>query len=323
MVLAEDLAVERPVPVQTTALRAGYAVASADLVGASAYAPHRLKEAPPHVEAGDPLPPGTDAVLPSDAVATAGPIVEIVLEAAPGENVRRVGEDLKPGNVLRQAGTVLRPLDAAIAAAAGLDEVLVRSFSLDLYADRKDLSILEFLTARDRGGVRANVCPVPVDGEWQAQSMLNGSDADLIVLAASPNAVSRTITTFGSVLAQGVALRGAESTLVASGRTPVIVAPARLDVLVTLWCCLIDPFCAFLTDRGSASVWRRARLTGKIASQVGLTELALVRETKGGLEPVGTSSITLSALAVAEGFLVVPPESEGVAEGDEVEAYEL
>jgi molybdopterin molybdotransferase len=219
---------------------------------------------------------------------------------------------------------VLRPLDAAIAAAAGLDEVLARSFSLDLYADRKDLSILELLTVHCGGGFRANVVPFRFDAERDAQPMLSGSGADLIVLAASPaHAVARTIITAGSVLAEGIALRGAETTLVASRPTPVIVAPARLDMLVTLWCCLIDPFSAFLTKRGSAPVWRRARLTRKIASQVGLTELALVRETKGGLEPVGAGSITLAALAGADGFLVIPPECEGFAEGDEVEAYEL
>jgi molybdopterin biosynthesis enzyme len=54
---------------------------------------------------------------------------------------------------------------------------------------------------------------------------------------------------------------------------------------------------------------------------VGLTELVLLRETKGGLEPVSAGSITLSALARAEGFLVLPPDSEGLPDGAEVEAY--
>lgn len=322
MVLAEDLAVERPVPSHMTALRAGYAVASGDLVGASAYAPLRLREAPRLVEAGDPLPPGTDAVLPRDAV-TAGPPVEVVLEAAPGENVRRVGEDLGAGHVLRRAGEVLRPLDAAVAAAAGLADVPVRSFSLDLQGDRRALSILALFTARGRSGIRANVVPIGFDAEADGRTIRSGSGADLIVLAAPPPLSSRTPATFGPVLAEGIALRGAETTLVAAGPTPLIVAPPRLDALVTLWCCVVDPFSAFLTQRGSPSVWRRARLTRKIASQVGLTEIALVRETKGGLEPVGSGSITLAALTQAEGFLVVPPECEGFPEGAEVEAYEL
>jgi molybdopterin molybdotransferase len=323
MVLTEDLAVERPVPSHMTALRAGYAVASGDLVGASAYAPHRLREAPRLVEAGDPLPPGTDSVLPTDAL-TAGPPFEVVLEAAPGENVRRVGEDLRAGHVLRRAGEVLRPLDAAVAAAAGLADVPVRSFSLDLYGDPQTLSILAFLTAQSRSAVRANVVPITFDAEGDGQTTRSGSAADLIVLAAPPPPRSSRIpTTLGPVLAEGIALRGAETTVVATGPTPLIVAPPRLDVLVTLWCCLIEPFSAFLTQREPMSAWRRARLTRKIASQVGLTELALVRETKGGLEPVASGSITLAALTQAEGFLVVPPECEGFPEGAEVEAYEL
>jgi molybdopterin molybdotransferase len=66
--LAEDLVARSDVPPRAVALIAGFAVASRDLVGVSAYAPVLLAERPPFVAAGSVLPAGTDAVVPADAV---------------------------------------------------------------------------------------------------------------------------------------------------------------------------------------------------------------------------------------------------------------
>jgi molybdopterin molybdotransferase len=325
LVLAEDLRAPGPVPRRATALRSGYAVASADLVGVSGYAPLLLERPPAWVAAGDPLPPGTDAVLPADAVATGGPVAAVTAEPTPGENVRRPGEDLQAGQVVRGAGRVLRPVDAAVALAAGLQEARVTPFALRLCAERENLPLVEALAACVWSGLAASAAAMEPAAERDAQTTPSASDPDLILAATwRPDGVSPGPPDALAVHTGGLALRGAETALILhSGATPVVVAPPRLDALVPILLCVIDPFAASLTGRGARPVWRRARLTRKIASQVGLTELALLRETMGGLEPVGAGSITVGSLAAAEGFLILPPESEGLAEGTEVEAYEL
>jgi molybdopterin biosynthesis enzyme len=103
----------------------------------------------------------------------------------------------------------------------------------------------------------------------------------------------------------------------------VIVLPPRLDTVLAVTLCLVEPFADRLSGREARAVWRRGPLTRKLSSSIGLTELALVRETMGGLEPLGAGSLTLGALANADGFLVIAPESEGFQAGDVVEARGL
>jgi molybdopterin biosynthesis enzyme len=320
-VLAEDVAAAQPVPARALALRSGYAVSSADLVGVSAYAPAGMAEPPPWVVAGDPLPLGTDAVLPGDAVARTGAFVEIMLDTAPGENARRAGEDLQAGEVLRLAGQVLRPVDVTLAQAAGLQHASIRPFTLHLRG-RQDLPWLGSIAALIGSGIQADVALGGGESE-RGLAPSPASSADLVIVVGLPPsaALGRDPEL---ELAPGVALRGAETTLVMrAGDTPVLVAPPRLDAVLALVYGLIRPLAAALTRREPERPWRRGRLTRKIASPIGLTDLALVRETTGGLEPVGAGAITLSALARAEGFFVLPPESEGLPAGAEVEAYEL
>ncbi|WP_457664180.1 hypothetical protein [Sinorhizobium medicae] len=72
----------------------GWACRSLDLVGASPYSPLALSTPPVPVEVGDVMPTGSDCVLQADLIDCSSPIAFAVGEAAPGQGVRRVGEDM-------------------------------------------------------------------------------------------------------------------------------------------------------------------------------------------------------------------------------------
>ena len=108
------------------ALIDGRALASADLIGASAMSPAILSVDPPRVEVGDALPPGCDCVIEEDLVAGAAPMVEAQGSAAPGEGVRRAGEDLQEGALLLRAGERVTPLAVLALELAGVAEIAVR-----------------------------------------------------------------------------------------------------------------------------------------------------------------------------------------------------
>jgi molybdopterin biosynthesis enzyme len=59
-------------------------------------------------------------------------------------------------------------------------------------------------------------------------------------------------------------------------------------------------------------------LIGKIASTVGLTELVLVRRVADGVEPLASKYLPLATLAHADGWIVIPAPSEGLAPGGQV-----
>ncbi|MGC9398193.1 MAG: gephyrin-like molybdotransferase Glp [Anaerolineae bacterium] len=137
-VLAEDVAADRNIPPVTNAAMDGYAVRSADLTEGL----RRLRvigelaaghEARTHVGPGEavrimtgaPLPPGADTVVRFEATRLEGDEVEILKPPAPGKNVRPAGEDVQAGQVVLQAGKVLRPQEIGMLAALGHLEVTV------------------------------------------------------------------------------------------------------------------------------------------------------------------------------------------------------
>jgi molybdopterin biosynthesis enzyme len=59
-------------------------------------------------------------------------------------------------------------------------------------------------------------------------------------------------------------------------------------------------------------------LARKVASTLGLAEVVPVRIRDGAVEPIASGYVPLSALAEADGWIVVPADSEGYPPGAEV-----
>ncbi len=75
---------------------------------------------------GAPLPPGADSVVMVERSSIPDPAtVEIEEPPKPGQHVRRAGEDLRQGQVVLRAGTVLGPSEIGLLAAAGCDPLPV------------------------------------------------------------------------------------------------------------------------------------------------------------------------------------------------------
>jgi molybdopterin molybdotransferase len=62
----------------------------------------------------------------------------------------------------------------------------------------------------------------------------------------------------------------------------------------------------------------KARLTRKAASSLGIAEMVLVRLRDGEAEPIASGYLPLAALVAADGWILIPPESEGYPPGAEV-----
>src|SRR5690606_34006934 len=150
-VLAQDIESTINLPPFANSSMDGDAVRAADISGASATAPARLRvvmdipagTAPEdtirtgeaaRIMTGAPLPDGADAVVPveqTDSNWRAGGDIALaeqvgILQAAqPGDSVRPAGEDVHIGQTVLQAGTILRPQDIGILAALGHAQVAV------------------------------------------------------------------------------------------------------------------------------------------------------------------------------------------------------
>lgn len=314
--LAQDLVVPQPVPPQPIALRAGRAVSAGETAGATPYSPALLSAEPFAVGLGQPLPPGTDAVLSADALAGHGGLWEAFEEAAPGNWARRTGEDLRPGTVLRSAGQRLSALDAGIGLAAGLESCLVRQPVVGLiYASPSSpaLRLVTRLAASSGAGIRT----VPRADQFDPgiHILLTTEPLDPVLEGADRRG--------SEVVARGLALRPCEEGQVGKlGSVRIFSAPDRIADWLALWLVLVQPCLEGLA--GASPRQRSARpLTRKVASTIGLAEIVLLRATPDGLEPLATGDLPLSALASADFWMLVPPESEGYPAGHLAFAQEI
>lgn len=285
--LAQDLCLPHDLPPQAEALRAGFAVAALDVLGASVDMPVPLGQAV-EVTPGGALPPGCDAVLAPDCTEDFGTGVEAICPVGPGEGVRHAGHDGRAGSVLAKAGSRLSPRLTYVAALAGPAPVMQRQPTIRVEIDD----------------------PVQADfvqrwGESMGARCWSG-EADLVVRA------TRTQT-------PRLAYAPAETAWMESvGSVVVLELPTRFDGLVAALLGLGIPALCHL----GASTLRAVPhvLLRKITSSVGLSELVLLAEEDQGWMPFPSGHLTLTSLASASSFAILPPESEGLPAGAQLSA---
>ena len=136
LVLAEDVAARGNVPPFANSAMDGFAVIAADIQQASEVTParlHVLEDVPAgsvatqpvrpgtaiRIMTGAPLPAGADTVVNVEVTRAEGGGVLILLALKTGANVRSAGEDMKNDTIVLTAGSVLRPGEIGVCAAAG------------------------------------------------------------------------------------------------------------------------------------------------------------------------------------------------------------
>ena len=136
-VLGQDLAVVRDSPPFANSAMDGYAVRSADCqagaqlpVTASINAgcvPQPLRPlCAARIFTGAPLPQGADSVVMQEHVERRHDTITLHKSVALGQHVRPQGDDMRQGELLLRAGTILRPGDIGALASQGIPAVAVR-----------------------------------------------------------------------------------------------------------------------------------------------------------------------------------------------------
>ena len=289
-VVADDIRAPDARPTHMVALRRGFAVESLATVGAAPESPVLCGQAPVAVAIGDALPDHCDAVMPRDAVSAAGSRFELSQVVAPGEGVRRIGHDLAQGEIIARRGTTVTPSLRLVLQAAGLATV-------PIIAPRIAIAAGPSLAATWLGKTIAALGCVPV----------NDGAAD-IAIAWAGSADPR------------LALAPGDTAAVAptAGGGVTITLPERFDGLIGGFVALALPAIAMLSHRQIRLEKRPLRQ--KIVSAIGTTDCVLLQATQRGYVPLATGEITLAALAGADAFTLIPPESEGVPAGQPIAA---
>jgi molybdopterin molybdotransferase len=295
---------------------------------------------------GAPVPEGVDAVVPAEyATETAGEIV-ITRPVAPGQHVGRCGEDIREGSTALGAGRRLRPQDVGLVASLGLAEVtVVRQPRVRILVTGNEVKapgspkgpydvydansyMLRGLLARDGGLVEAQYRLG--DERDEIRKVLGAAGADVILVSGGSSVgredyAPQLLAELGELAIHGVAMR--PSSPAGIGR----IAEALVFLLPgnPVSClCAYDFFAgrAIRLRGGRLADWphrtRQCTVARKIVSAIGRVDYCRVRIVDGRVEPIALSGASiLSSTTRADGFVIVPAESEGFAPDTEVIVY--
>jgi molybdopterin molybdotransferase len=323
-ILAEDIVIASPIPPTARALRDGWAVASDLTIDASGYAPAPLPFAL-RLDVGEPLPDGADAVAPLDAVAIRDGAAHALAPVGPGEGVLPAAADGAPGATFLPAGRPVGAVEIALLTAIGVAAVSVCAPRLRLVrtgpaGDPVIDAAVRYLAdaVESQGGVAV------IAAQEDLAQALAAADVDAIIVVGGTgcgrrDVTVRTLASVGAVLVHGVALLPGETTALGTvGARPVLALPGRLDAALAVWHVLGRAMLARLGGTQETLSVRTARLTHKLSSPVGLSELVPVRCEGLAATPIASGYVPLPALAQANGWVLIGAESEGYPAQSEV-----
>jgi molybdopterin molybdotransferase len=297
---------------------------------------------------GAPMPSGSDAVLPAEWVEAAiepGAMpgtISALESVSPGKNVGRRGEDIGKGTALFGPGRLLRPQDVGVLSSVGVGEVQAyRKPRVRLAVTGNELlpggsrphdyriadangPMLAALVERD-GGLVDFPGLVP-DTEEAILDALH-ADADVIVVSGGSSVgledyAPSLLARHGELAVHGIAMRPSSPTGFGRlGRRLVFLLPGNPVSCLCAYDFFAGRAIRALGGREKAWPYRsvRGQLTRKISSPIGRLDYARVRVNHTAVEPlaVGGASV-LSSTSRADGFLIVPADSEGFPAGADV-----
>jgi len=294
---------------------------------------------------GAPLPAGADAVLPVEETELAETNLLAAGQVPPGKHVGQIGEDIRIGDAVIRAARWLRPQDVGALSSIGCAHVQVirrprvhvvitgnellsaGSMASGFHIADSNGPMLAALVSRD-GGEPLMSAIVP-DRPEQIRAAL-AQPADIVLVSGGSSVgqedhVPALLAEMGELAIHGIAMRPSSPTGMGRlGDRLVFLLPGN-----PVSCLCAYDFFAGRAIRALAGLdkdWpyrrRRARLTRKLVSTVGRVDYARVQVMGDELEPVSVSGASiLSSTTRADGFVIIPADSEGYPPGTEVEVY--
>jgi molybdopterin molybdotransferase len=304
------------------------------------------EEAAP-VHTGSELPDGADAVVMIEETDRFAGEVEVFDAVGEGENVAPPGEDVSEGAPLYEAGHRLRPSDLGLLKSTGVHEIecydrptvgVVPTGEELVQADPDPGEVVETngLTVSalvERWGGRAQYRDVVTDDESALRAAIQRDlTKDLVVTTGGSSVGERdlipeVVDDLGELLVHGVALKpGHPCALGVVSDTPVLMLPGYPVACIVNAVQFLRPALKAAGRMPTEPLpTTAARLTRKIPSSPGERTFARVkladRENPGEGPDVAATptrasgSGVLSSVALADGWVVVPEDSEGIDEG--------
>ena len=281
-------------------------------------------------------------------------------ELPSGKNIGSKGEDVRAGQTILRAGRVLRPQDIGVLSSSGIANVeVIRRPRVRIIITGNELlaagshpaeyqiadangPMLAALVARD-GGVPVGVPPnreadasgpptayIVPDDPAAILAAMQSFGADVVMVSGGSSVgqedhAPMLLAEHGELAIHGIAMRPSSPTGMGRiGQTLIFLLPGNPVSCLCAYDFFAGRAIRLLGARRSEWPFRTMRLplARKLVSQVGRVDYARVKITDGQVEPISISGASvLTSTTIADGFVVVPADSEGYPAGTAVEVF--
>lgn len=357
-VLYEDIISTVNVPDFNRSCVDGYALRASETYGASHYNPIALKItgealAGEHeagikkrealrIMTGAKMPQGADACIMAEYTEEKDRYVLIHKPVSGGENVSKIGEDIKKGSSVLKKGRVIKPYDTGILASMQVRQIRVyKKPTVDIIITGSELVepgkkpkqgqiidsntyILEALL-KDTGAILSSKKRVPDDYK-KIKKEIQACKSDIIIVTAGTSCGKKDyapliVNETGKLLVHGISMKPAGPTGIGViSKKPVFLLPGNPQAV----CIAYDFFVRYALTlmqgiKNHHETTALGTLTKKTASAIGRTDIFRVKYNNAQVEPIrsGGASI-LSSMVRADAYLVVPENIDGYPQGREV-----
>ena len=337
-------------PLYNAAAMDGIAVEAERTKGASEREPMTLRPDADFtvVDTGDPIHPPKDAVIMAeDLIEMEDGTVQITEAAAPWQHVRPIGEDIVAGEMLLPSRHRIRPIDIGVLLSGGITKVEV--FKLPSVAifptgteiiepdeEPKDGDIIESNSrmfeamVTEHGGLPCRFSPIADDYELLKKRVSEAvQQFDMVIVNAGSSAGTEDFTVhvlreLGEVLIHGVAIKPGKPVILAIvGGKPVIGLPGYpVSAYINF-----ENFVIPVLNRMNGRIMEKAPLAEAVISKRLVSSLKhkeYVRVKVGKVDdklvasPLARGAGAAMSLVRADGFCIIPQNSEGVEAGEPV-----
>lgn len=370
-VLAEDVISDINVPEFNRSTVDGYAIISSDSHGATDTIPSFLNligevkmgsnidlkvsygEAV-YVPTGGMIPEGADGVVMIENVEILDEYtIAVTKPIAPGENVIRVGDDIKKGSIVLSKGKRLKPQDIGVLAAIGVKKMKVykkprfyiistgdelieldEELSLGKIRDINGYSLSALV--KKLGGEVIKKIIVRDDFDLLKMEMERAIDSSDIVLISGGSSVGsrdythQLINSFKGegVFIHGVSIKPGKPTLVGEAGGKIIFGlPGHPVSSIIIFKVFVEYFVKKVMGMEGEIYKTRAVMDFNIHSSPGRETYQMVtleeRQGKIFAKPNYGKSGMITLLSNSNGYVIIKPHEEGLNKGDERDVYFL
>ena len=369
-ILAEDIKSDIDLPDFSRSIMDGYAVRGSSTFGAGEGNPAFLNitgtvsmgnkpdlcvgpgEAV-RISTGGMLPPDADSVVMVEHTEEIDDTtIEVYRSVAPGQNMVKVGEDIKKGEVILRCGGKIRPQEAGLLAALGKQTVPVYKKPLIGIISTGD-EVVAVDESPGPGQIRdvniytlagliqeIGATPIPfgiVRDDYEAllaKSSQALAQCDIVLVSGGSSVGARDFTIDvitaledSEILFHGISISPGKPTILARVQNKAFWGlPGHVVSAMVVFSRIVKPFTEHVS--GCSDAYRKkirltAKLSRNLASAQGRVEFIRIRlKQKEGVlwaEPILGKSGLISTMVKADGLIEIGMNTEGIDEGTQVE----